>query len=136
MTCIVDYKTSASPRRLAIDFDDLDPDVRASWSEAIGSIQLPFYLFLYQARTPVAIDDLDAFFLLLGRTHVDERIEVPLFQKRERAVADYEKAKGVIFRLVREIADPEIPFSPEYRAKDSCLFCDYRYLCGMQRSGV
>ena len=136
MTCIIDYKTSASPRRLAIDFDDLDPDVRASWSEAIGSIQLPFYLFLYQARQPVAIDDLDAFFLLLGRMHVDERIEVRLFRNRERAKPDYEKAKEVILRLVSEITDPEIPFSTQYRAKDSCLFCDYRYLCGMQQPGA
>jgi hypothetical protein len=132
MTCIVDYKTSAYPKRLAIDFDDLDPDVRESWSEAIGSIQLPFYLFLYQAAMQVRIDDLDAFFLLLGRTHMDERIEAPLFRKKERAAPDYEKAREVIFRLVREITDPEISFSPHYRAKDSCLFCDYGYLCGMQ----
>ena len=135
-TCIIDYKTSASPRRLAIDFDGLDPDVRASWSEAIGSIQLPFYLFLYQAHTQVSIDDLDAFFLLLGRMHGDERIEAPLFRNRERATPDYERAKEVIFRLVREITDPETPFSTRYRAKDSCLFCDYRYLCGVQSPGV
>jgi CRISPR/Cas system-associated exonuclease Cas4 (RecB family) len=136
MTCIVDYKTAASPRRLAIDFDGLDSDVRASWSEAIGSIQLPFYLFLYQARQADAIDDLDAFFLLLGRMHVDERIEVRLFRNRERATPDYEKAKGVILGLVKEITDPELPFSTQYRTKDSCLFCDYRYLCGMQRPGA
>ena len=61
---------------------------------------------------------------------MDERIEVPFFEGG-RAGADYEKAKEVIWRLVREIADPKIPFSPPYRAKDSCLFCDYRYLCGM-----
>jgi CRISPR/Cas system-associated exonuclease Cas4 (RecB family) len=135
-TCIVDYKTSASPRRLTINFDDLDPDVRASWSEAVGSIQLPFYLFLYQAHKPVAIDDLDAFFLLLGKTHADERIEVRLFRNRERAAADYEKAREVIFRLIGEIADPEKPFDPQLRAKGSCSFCDYRYLCGMQRPGA
>ncbi len=131
MTCIVDYKTSASPRRLAIDFDDLDPDVRASWSEAIGSIQLPFYLFLYQAHRAIAIDDLDALFLLLGRTYADERIEARLFRKRERAAPDHEKAREVIFRLAGEITDPETPFSTRYRAKDSCRFCDYTYLCGM-----
>jgi hypothetical protein len=57
-------------------------------------------------------------------------------RNRERAATDYEKAREVIFRLVREISDPEIPFSTRYRAKDSCLFCDYRYLCGMQRPGA
>jgi hypothetical protein len=130
-TCIVDYKTSSSPRRLAIDFDDLDPDVRESWSEAIGSIQLPFYLLLYQAQTPAPIEALDAFFLLLGRTHMDGRMEAPLFKKSGQAAADYEKAKEVIFGLLKEITDPDMPFSPEYRAKNSCLFCDYRHLCGV-----
>jgi CRISPR/Cas system-associated exonuclease Cas4 (RecB family) len=130
-TCILDYKISSSPRRLTIDFDDLDPDVRKTWSEAIGSIQLPFYLLLYQACEPAPIGEMDAFFLLLGRTHIDERIEAPLFKKRERAEADYEKAKEVIRRLLAEIADPGIPFSPLYRSKDACRFCDYPYLCGM-----
>ena len=129
MTCIIDYKISANARRLAIDFDNLDPDDRATWSGAIGSIQLPFYLLLYRAGKPVPIDALDAFFLLLGRTHLDERTEVPLFRNRERATDDYGTAKKVIFGLVREITGPE-PFDPRYRAKDSCLFCDYRYLCG------
>jgi hypothetical protein len=130
-TCILDYKISSSPRRLTIDFDDLEPDVRKTWSEAIGSIQLPFYLLLYQAREPAPIEELDAFFLLLGRTHIDERIEAPLFKKKERARADYEKAKEVIRRLLAEIADPGIPFSPLHRSKDACRFCDYPYLCGM-----
>lgn len=130
-TCIVDYKTSSSSRRLTIDFDALDPNVRETWSEAVGSVQLPFYLLLYQSHAPASIDSLDAFFLLLGRTHIDERMEAPLFKESGQAAANYEKSRQVIFGLLKEIADPNIPFNALYRAKTSCLFCDYRRLCGV-----
>ncbi|MGD0228932.1 MAG: PD-(D/E)XK nuclease family protein [Syntrophorhabdales bacterium] len=132
-TCIVDYKTSASVKRLAIDFDRLDPDDRSTWGKAIGSLQLPFYLFLYGEHHRGRMGDLAASFLLLGKTHVDERIEAPLFRKEERAEADYDKARRVILGLVGEITDPAIPFGADYRAKDPCVFCDYQYLCGTQR---
>lgn len=132
-TYIVDYKISSSPRRLAIDFDRLDPEDRASFADGAGSLQLPFYLLLYEGQEACS-GGLDALFLLLGRTHLDERIEAPLFRGNERA-AGLNKAKGVILRLIREMADPEAPFSAEHKAKDACLFCDYRYLCGTQWQG-
>ncbi len=131
ITCIIDYKTSSSARRLTIDFDALDPDARETWSEAVGSLQLPLYLLLYQGQAAGPVDELDAFFLLLGKAHVDGRIEAPLFKQRERADGDCQKAKEMILRLLREIIDPETPFSPQYRAKDACRFCEYRYLCGV-----
>ncbi len=136
-TCIVDYKITASPRRLAIDFDRLDPDDRSGFADAAGSLQLPFYLLLYEGQGAPADsggageDVPDALFLLLGRTLMDEKIEAPLFGDGDRT-ADYGKVREVIFRLMGEIADELAPFSPEYRAKDACLFCDYRYLCGTQ----
>jgi CRISPR/Cas system-associated exonuclease Cas4 (RecB family) len=136
-TCIVDYKISASPRRLAVDFDRLDPDDRAGFADAAGSLQLPFYILLYEGQGAGAAEGAasgdvpDALFLLLGRTLMDERVEAPLFREGDRA-ADYGKVRAVIFRLMREIADEKAPFSPEHRAKDACLFCDYRYLCGTQ----
>ena len=74
----------------------------------------------------------DALFLLLGRTFIDEKTEAPLFRDDEEKAADNAKAREVILRLMKEIADEKAPFSPEYRAKDACLFCDYRYLCGTQ----
>jgi CRISPR/Cas system-associated exonuclease Cas4 (RecB family) len=130
-TCIVDYKTGSSARGLVIEFDRLDPDERATWDEAIGSLQLPFYIFLYGESAGTGIEGFDAHFLLLGRTQMDEGIEVPLFSREDRRAEDYAKAKEVIGRLVREIADPDLPFGPLHRAKDSCLFCDYQHLCGM-----
>jgi CRISPR/Cas system-associated exonuclease Cas4 (RecB family) len=136
-TCIVDYKITASPRRLAIDFDRLDPDDRAGFADAAGSLQLPFYLLLYERQGALADgggaagEVPDALFLLLGRTLMDEKMEAPLFADGDRT-ADYGKVREVIFRLMGEIADAKAPFSPEHRAKDACLFCDYRYLCGTQ----
>jgi hypothetical protein len=130
-TCIVDYKTGSSARGLVTDFDRLEPDERATWNEAIGSLQLPLYIFLYGESAGTGIEGVDALFLLLGRTQMDEGIEVPFFSREDRRAEDYAKAKEVIGRLVREIADPHVPFAPLHRAKDSCLFCDYRHLCGM-----
>jgi CRISPR/Cas system-associated exonuclease Cas4 (RecB family) len=135
--CIVDYKVTASRRRLAVDFDRLDPDDRAGFADAAGSLQLPFYLLLYEGQGGLVDGSVspggvpDALFLLLGRTHMDEKMEAPLFGDGDRT-ADYGKVREVIFRLMSEIADAKAPFTPEYRAKDACLFCDYRYLCGTQ----
>ncbi len=136
--CIIDYKISSSAKRLAVDFGRLDPDNRAGYADAAGSLQLPFYLLLYGAQgaqpdAGVAVGGVpDALFLLLGRTFIDEKTEAPLFGDDEEKAAHNAKAREVILRLMREIADEKASFSPEYRAKDACLFCDYRYLCGTQ----
>ena len=52
--CILDYKTGSSANRLKIDFGRLEVDDRASWNEAIGSLQLPLYLFLYERVSGLA----------------------------------------------------------------------------------
>ena len=44
---IIDYKTSANKNYLTINYNKLDLENRDSWSEAIGSLQLPFYLLTY-----------------------------------------------------------------------------------------
>ncbi|OPY67569.1 MAG: ATP-dependent helicase/deoxyribonuclease subunit B [Syntrophorhabdaceae bacterium PtaU1.Bin034] len=134
-TWIIDYKTGGSQARLAIDFDRLDDEARTSWSESIGSLQLPFYLLLYSAVSDLEIEHLDAMFLLLGKTYMGPGIELPLFGKESEAKSNYERARAVIVRLIREICDPGIPFDPGLRARDSCVFCDYQYLCGMQWRG-
>jgi hypothetical protein len=132
-TVIVDYKPPpARPPRHRLR-DDLDE--RGTWNRAIGSLQLPLYLFLYMQHHPTPIEDLAACFLLLGQARMDERIEAPLFRDDGQAGACYGKVKEVMFRLVREIADPKVPFDTRFRAKEPCRFCDYRYICGTQQPG-
>ena len=130
--CILDYKTGSSANRLKIDFTRLRADDRASWNEAIGSLQLPLYLFLYERVSGLPIDRMAAMYLLLGKVRVDESIELPLFGAHDDIMAGNEAARQVILSLTEEIADPQTPFTPEFRSKNSCLFCDYQYLCGQQ----
>jgi len=129
---ILDYKTGSSAKRLKIDFSRLDPGNRASWNEAIGSLQLPLYLFLYEKASGLAAHAMGAMFLLLGKVRLDRSMELPLFNDRDDRAAGNEAARKVILGLTKEIADLDTPFSPEFRSMNSCMFCDYQYLCGQQ----
>jgi ATP-dependent helicase/nuclease subunit B len=129
-TCIVDYKTAGSAKRYAIALDKLEPNTRETWGETIGSIQLPFYLLLCEGRQDTGVAETDATYLLLGRAHLDSRIEVPLFGEGTDREPAYDRAKQVILGLAREICDPHVLFDPVLRRKGVCAFCDYQYLCG------
>ena len=130
-TVIIDYKTGSNPNFLKINFDKLDIDNRDSWSEAIGSIQLPFYLMLYSEHTGKAIRDLNGMFLLLGRSLINREIELPLFTEGD-GEEKYEPLKGLIFSLLKEITDPELSFKPATDRKNTCPDCSYRHICGTQ----
>lgn len=133
--CIVDYKTGASAARLWIDFNTLDIGVRESWPDAIGSIQLPFYLFLYGASAHQSIAQMQAMFLLLGKAHIDGGIEMPLWRDVDTIEDNYRKARAVILGLASEISNADVPFSPALPSGGACGYCDYRYMCGMQWQG-
>lgn len=130
-TVIVDYKTGSNPNYLKINFDKLEIENRETWSEAIGSLQLPFYLMLYSKHTGKAIRDLNGMFLLLGRSLINREIELPLFTENDRE-EKYELLKNVLFRLLNEIIDPDVPFRSAMDRKKTCPDCSYQYICGMQ----
>lgn len=130
-TCVIDYKTGANPDYLKINFDKLKLDERESWSEAIGSLQLPFYLLLYSQFTGAEIKDLNGMFLLLGRSSISEKIELPLFENQE-AEKIFEMLKKIIFSLLREIVDSSSPFMTSIDKKNVCPYCDFQYICGTQ----
>jgi CRISPR/Cas system-associated exonuclease Cas4 (RecB family) len=131
MIFIVDYKTGSHSQGLKINFDKLDPESRDSWYEAIGSLQLPFYLMLYSQSRGIRIEDLQGMFLLLGRSAIDSEIELPLFaQDNDRSA--FEGLRTVILGLLDEIVDPAVPFAAAPNMKNSCPRCDFRYICGTQ----
>src|SRR5574340_1117063 len=74
---IVDYKTGSNPNYLKINFDKLDVENRETWSRAVGSIQLPFYLMLYLEQSGRSIQNVNGMFLLLGRSLISSEIELP-----------------------------------------------------------
>ena len=130
-TCVIDYKTGANPDYLKINFDKLKLDERESWSEAMGSLQLPFYLLLYSHFAGAEIKDMNGMFLLLGRSSISEKIELPLFENQE-AEKTFEMLKTIIFSLLREIVDGSLPFMTSSDKKNVCPYCDFQYICGTQ----
>jgi ATP-dependent helicase/nuclease subunit B len=130
--CIIDYKTSANRNALKIAFHRLDPEERDTWS-AIGSLQLPIYRILYANEKKIDRSSIDAMFLMLGMTQVNLEIEMPLFQKEGGAFALLSAMLDeVLFRLLTEIADPNMAFHPTPDRKKNCPVCDYIRICGTQ----
>ena len=130
-TVIVDYKSGSNPSYLKINFDKLDIEDRDTWSEAIGSIQLPFYLMLYSEQTGKAIRDLNGMFLLLGRSLINREIELPLFTEND-GEEKYGLLKDLLFSLLNEIIDPAVPFTSAVERKKTCPDCSYQNICGTQ----
>lgn len=130
-TFIIDYKTGALSNYLRINFKKLNPEDRLSWDEAIGSIQLPFYIFLYSKFYGINPLEINAMFLFLGRSWISNNIEAHLFKNNEEKHW-YSKLEDIIMKLLNEIIDPSISFKPALNKKSTCSECDFRYICGTQ----
>jgi ATP-dependent helicase/nuclease subunit B len=128
-TAILDYKTSASKKYLTIHFKKLDPGNRGSWSEAIGTLQLPVYLTVYSQAAGVKPEDIDCLFLLLGRNIIDPAIELPLFKDGSEFKDNFENLTEIIFTLLKEIVNPGLPFLPTVDPKNRCGGCIYGHIC-------
>ncbi|MBF0319292.1 MAG: PD-(D/E)XK nuclease family protein [Nitrospirae bacterium] len=126
--CIVDYKTTPNRQSLQIRHAKLDAKDRDTWAGEIGTIQLPFYLLLYSLQTGCTPEELNAVFVQLGRTYMDDNSEVPLFKEDEERRT--EPLMDVIDGILAEIHAPNIPFTPTVNTKDACPQCVYRYMCG------
>jgi CRISPR/Cas system-associated exonuclease Cas4 (RecB family) len=131
-TFIIDYKTSSHPDYLRIRFEKLDPSRRETWSDAIGSLQLPFYLLLYSESSKKKVPELDALFLLLGRMFINREMELAWAEDDENRREKFELMERVIFSLLKEIVDPAVPFRPPPSRKALCPTCDFKYVCGTQ----
>ncbi len=128
---IIDYKTGASSNYLKINFKKLNPEDRNTWDKAIGSIQLPFYILLYSKHEKLNPLDINAMFLLLGKSWINKNIEDPLFQ--DSTENDwYNILEDIILKLLNEIIDPSIPFNSASDKKSACPECDFKYICGTQ----
>jgi len=128
-TAIIDYKTSANRNYLAIRYHKLDLRKRDSWSEAIGTLQLPFYLLTYSHLTGEKPEWIDCMFLLLGRARIDAGIEIPLFDNEIEFRENFGNLTEVIFSLLKEIVNPDQPFVPTVDPKKNCSRCPYGYIC-------
>jgi ATP-dependent helicase/nuclease subunit B len=128
--CLMDYKTSAKPDRYALRLDRLVAEDRGSWSKAVPTLQLPFYVLLHAAESQREPTEIQALFLLLGRTELNRGIEVPLFMDPTDAAAGWPRLEKLIDDLLAEIVSPDVPFTPARDLKAACPRCDFAGLCG------
>ncbi|MDI6783741.1 MAG: PD-(D/E)XK nuclease family protein, partial [bacterium] len=148
LTVIVDYKSGASDSYLTINFDKLAEHQaeREVWKEYMPSVQLPFYLLLYSEKHHIELEKLDSMIYLLGKKGLTpENIELPLIpvkkkksdSENETTVTPEEKsaklnlAFDIIFKVLNEIINPDIDFTPTPEMKDTCPTCAFRYLCNI-----
>jgi ATP-dependent helicase/nuclease subunit B len=129
-TFLLDYKTSAHRANYTISLKKLRVEERATWQEAIPTLQLPLYALLEAAQGGEAPSAIRPLFLLLGRTAMDERIEVPLFDDPAAAAEGWPKIEAVIDGLLQEIVSPDVPFAATTDQKSACAYCEFAALCG------
>jgi ATP-dependent helicase/nuclease subunit B len=127
---LIDYKTSAHRSNYVIRMKKLVLEERASWATAIPTLQLPFYVLLRAAASGVAPTDIQAMFLLLGRTAMDKGIEAPLFDEPAEAAEAWPRLQAVIDGLLQEIVSLDVPFAPTPDLKSACPWCEFTAICG------
>jgi len=129
---VLDYKTKNDDGTMRIRFDRLKAGDRSTWSDAIGSLQLPLYALLYSVRYGRRLEEICPAYLFIGTNHIDETIEVGLFKEGEKRAENYALVEEVLFKLLDEITDPGQPFLPANDPKISCPNCEFKSLCGTQ----
>jgi hypothetical protein len=129
-TVLIDYKSSAHRSSYTIRMKKLVPEDRTTWSKAIPTLQLPLYVLLHASETEMDPRDVQAMFLLLGRTEMNEQIEAPLFEDTTDARSSWPVLEGVIFGLLSEIISPDVHFTPAPDLKSACPRCPFTGICG------
>jgi ATP-dependent helicase/nuclease subunit B len=127
---LVDYKTGHDAGRYRIRFDRLDPDDPSTWRKAVPSLQLPVYIMLAAQDLGRSPEEVSASILLLGRRNMGPDIEVPLFTEEHTAVKEFGGLMRIVDSLVKEIMDPDQPFSAPEDFGKVCKFCDFKGICG------
>ncbi len=132
---ILDYKTGSGEKYTRINFKKLSLDSRDSWSESIGSLQLPLYALLYANAAGIRTDEIIPAYLLLGRQKIDETIEEPLFVESDSSADKFLMLEKLIVGLADEITTIDRPFEPTRNIERECRTCAFKYMCGTQWVG-
>ncbi len=123
---IIDYKTTYRTDNLMFTLEKLNIRDRETWKEAFRSIQIPFYVFLYnkiypQKSLPRGV------YVLLGKAKIDRDIE---FEPLNTDSLDI--VEKFINMVLDEITSPDVDFLPPDDLKKRCPNCLYQRICGTQ----
>jgi len=125
---VIDYKTGSSAKLPSARFDINE---RESWHRTLSSVQLPFYIMAFSQTEGVAPEEMQASLMMLGAREINEQFLFaggPPAEIKKALIADYRSA---LTRLIEEILDDGVPFSPAADEK-YCGQCPYRTVCGRQ----
>ncbi|MCX6566143.1 MAG: PD-(D/E)XK nuclease family protein [Candidatus Aminicenantes bacterium] len=134
---VIDYKTAADEGKYGIRWNKLDLEDRATWPKAVGSLQMPLYTILAADLDGKSAGEIHGRFVMLGKSRIGPDIEVSPYEAKSRRekVSPDERLERIalmgelIDRLLKEIVDPGVPFTPAAEADCVCLYCDYKNLC-------
>jgi ATP-dependent helicase/nuclease subunit B len=129
---ILDYKTGVNPKKKPIRFDKLDFDDRATWSDAVHSLQLPLYLLLYRDASRLPAEQIIPAYLYLGEKTITMESEVPLYEDKMQQMNELHKIEEFLARLFQEILDANVPFQAPKDVNASCPGCPMKPVCGTQ----
>ncbi len=127
---ILDYKTGGVNSNVRVRWKKLNLDVRSSWPEAIGSLQLPLYSILYSREKKIQVENIQPAYLSLGSNHLSPSIELPLFDAKTDPRESLAVLDEIVGRLIGEIQEVETPFPAPANLEKSCPRCPFTTLCG------
>ncbi len=127
---ILDYKISGNDALYKINWSKLDVNDRTTWNNAIGSLQLPFYVKIFSLITSTPAEKIIPAYLLLGKNSIDDSIETPLVSENEDRANCYRTTEHIIEQLIEEIRNLEVPFQPASKLSDACPQCPFKAMCG------
>ena len=123
--CIIDYKTGNSlikPNKKFVP----SAENRDEWSKKIQSVQLPFYIMLYNCSEGVDYSKISA--KLWG---VKKGAEYSLDLKNSKDGMLFDSYVYVIKKLIYEIINSDyFDFPQKEKDKKICAYCSYSPLCG------
>ena len=129
-TYILDYKIRQDDAPYKVSWRKFRVEDRETWSDAIGSVQLPMYRLLYAENSGELSESVVPVYVFLGRNQLARDIESGL-SKGEDVKAEM-SLEQVVLGLAAEIKDPQVPFRPTEDQKKQCPRCPYQVLCGTQ----
>jgi CRISPR/Cas system-associated exonuclease Cas4 (RecB family) len=129
-THILDYKTGSNEKSVAVRLDKLDANDSSTWHDGIQSFQMPLYMLLYSEKMKTPMSDIAPTFLFLGRNTINQDIEVGINDDEHTAAEVYQAIEPIMFKIIEEIFNPEIPFEPTRSLEEQCPRCPYIALCG------
>ncbi len=127
---ILDFKTGHDAAKLTVNTRSLVPADPTTWTDAIGSCQLPLYRLLYSEQEKVDVEKIYPAYIMLGKKTMDADVECGLFDGGTTAASPWAMVEQTIFEIVRQINDPARPFEPPEDLRQTCPSCVFAGLCG------